>query len=199
MKLRIIFSFLGILCLVHVFAQSAFAHVVVKPSEVAVGSRQTFTVAVPVEKEISTVAVRLVVPADLSSVMPNVKQGWKISTKKLDGGTMEILWSGGVIPTGQRDEFAFSAKVPAKETDIIWKAYQTYQDGSVVSWDKSEAEFDESDKSIGPFSTTSVIDDLTPKPTAADAANDRVNLLSIAALAMSAFAISMQLFSRKTA
>ena len=145
---------------------SAFAHVTVKPDSVGIGSRQAFSMGVPNEKNNPTVKLRLVVPEGLESVTPNVKPGWTINVKKTGEGdavsVTEIEWSGGSIPEGQRDDFVFNAKAPSSETKLLWKAYQTYQDGSEVSWDQesvsdSHAE-ENSDK--GPASVTKVIDDL---------------------------------------
>ncbi len=82
--------------LIVLLAQPVFAHVTVKPSEVTVASYQTFTVGVPVEKDIPTVSVKVLLPAGLESVTPYVKNGWKISAT----GT-EIVWTGGSIPAGQ--------------------------------------------------------------------------------------------------
>jgi uncharacterized protein YcnI len=150
-------------------ATSASAHVVVKPSEVNVATFQSFSIGVPVEKDMPTVGVRLVLPQGLSYVTPNVKSGWKIAIKKDGESVTEINWTGGSIPTGQRDDFTFSAKVPATETSLQWKAYQTYQDGTVISWDadpsaqsKNADGKDDFSKS-GPFSTTQVINDLKPE------------------------------------
>ena len=67
-----------------IFPMSVSAHVTVSPSEVVPGSRVNFIVSVPVEKDISTIGIRLVIPAELESVMPNVKPGWKIEIKKID-------------------------------------------------------------------------------------------------------------------
>ncbi len=149
------------------------AHVVVKPSEVGIGAFQTFSIGVPVEKDIPTIGIKLLIPEGLDYVSPNVKSGWKINTKKSGTGetskVTEIDWTGGVIPSGQRDDFVFSAKVPSTATSLVWKAYQTYQDGTVVSWDISSSEQPKkSDGSpdfskSGPFSETKIIDDLSTK------------------------------------
>ena len=160
----------------------ALAHVTVKPGEVGIATYQTFTVSVPVEKDMPTTGVRLMIPEGLSSVMPNAKAGWKIDLKYLatdakgmdgkDGErtrkqVTEIAWTGGVIPAGQRDDFVFSAKVPSAESTLHWKAYQQYQDGSVVAWERDPKEpaaknsAGRSDFSrFGPFSQTRVVDDL---------------------------------------
>lgn len=146
------------------------AHVTVKPTEVPVGAWQTFNVSVPVEKDMATIAVRLVIPEGVESVMPNVKPGWNIQTTKEGEGedavVKEITWTDGNVPAGMRDDFYFSAHMPATEGTLEWKAYQTYADGSVVSWDLNEAEqpktidgeVDFSSK--GPYSETKVINDL---------------------------------------
>lgn len=147
------------------------AHVVVKPASVNVSEFTTFAIGVPVEREQSTVGIRLVVPEGLVYVTPNVKQGWVVTTKKEGEGeashVVEISWANGEIPQGQRDEFVFSAKVPSTESELHWKAYQTYKDGSVVSWDlnpKDPQPKDSTGKSDfsknGPYSITKVVNDL---------------------------------------
>jgi uncharacterized protein YcnI len=150
-------------------AQSAFAHVGVKPNKAGIGAYQVFTVGVPSEKDSATTMVRLVIPEGLESVSPNVKTGWNIELKKDADKVTEIVWRGGSIPAHFRDEFLFSAKVPAQETALNWKAYQTYKNGETVSWDlgpnqeqpktaEGKSDFSKS----GPYSTTEVVDDLKP-------------------------------------
>jgi hypothetical protein len=49
--------------------------------------------------------------------------------------TSEIDWSGGTIPVGQFGEFNVLAQGIPSDTDLlVFKAIQTYSDGSVVSW-----------------------------------------------------------------
>ncbi len=158
----------ALLALVLVFPFFASAHVTVKPAEVGVGAWQTFNVSVPVEKDLPTTGIRLVIPAGLEAVTPNVKLGWSVNTMKSGEGAeamvTEISWVGGAIPSGMRDDFFFSAHVPAAEGTLIWKAYQTYADGSVVSWDvvgaHEENDDEESEETSGPASETSIINDL---------------------------------------
>jgi len=177
------------------------AHVVVKPSEVGVGKFQTFTVGVPVEKESATIGLRLVLPAGLNHVSPNLKPGWNIEIKKSGEGEKtkvnEIVWRGGVIPTGFRDEFIFSAQVPAKTTTINWKAYQTYTDGSVVAWDQDlkTNEANEDFSQSGPYSQTKIIDDLNQQRLANQEKSKLNNffLLTIVALIISALNLALQL------
>jgi len=148
---------------------SAYAHVTVKPAEVLSGEYQTFTTSVPNEKDVAVTAIKLVIPTDITLVTPTVKQGWKIDTKKTSETVTEINWSGGTIDAGLRDEFTFSAKVPANKGEIVWKAYQSYQDGSIVAWDQKPAgdhSHATEDETKGPYSVTTVSDeDVTEKET----------------------------------
>lgn len=163
-------------------ANITLAHVSVKPAQVGVGAFQTFTISVPTEQDVPTVGLRLVLPEGLEHVSPTVKPGWNIN---LVSGTStvetsepghtseevvkEIIWTGGSIPAHFRDEFTFSAKVPASETSLLWKAYQTYRGGAVVAWElapneqqpkKADGASDFSSK--GPASVTKIVNDLQP-------------------------------------
>lgn len=151
-------------------ASPALAHVVVKPERVGVAAFQTFTVGVPNEKEIPTIAVRLVIPGGLNHVSPNVKPGWNIAMKNTgegeDAKVTEITWTGGSIPQGQRDEFQFSAQVPAKETTLQWKAYQTYEGGEIVAWDQNPS--GGHGDGNNPYSETEIVNDLKDSATSTD-------------------------------
>lgn len=144
----------------------AFAHVIVHPNQVGVAAFQEFTMSVPTEKDNPTVAVKLLIPDGLNMVTPNVKAGWTITVKKQGDGedakVTEIDWTGGSIPADQRDDFIFQAQVPAKETTLNWKAYQTYSDGTVVAWDHDPklSKGPDDDSAPPPYSTTKVVNDL---------------------------------------
>lgn len=174
-------------------ATQVFAHAVVKPAEVGVGKYQTFTLGVPNEKTSPTNSIRLLVPDGLKSVTPNVKPGWKVEVKKQATGkkvtsddgvetdelkAVEIVWTGGNIPAGQRDDFIFSAQAPAEKTTLAWKVYQGAENGGVVSWDKDPEVVAAENKAMaeqmkkdpgmdmshiqnGPYSQTKVTDDIT--------------------------------------
>lgn len=143
---------------------TALAHVTVKPAEVETGSYQVFTVSVPNEREQSTVEVRVDIPSGVTNVTPTAKQGWSIDIVQDDDSavatTTSITWKDGEIRDGFRDEFTFSARTPDEAGDLEWKAYQTYADGVVVSWDEAESEGAHSDEATsGPFSVTAVTSD----------------------------------------
>lgn len=139
----------------------ASAHVVVKPAEAATASFQTFTIGVPNEKDIPTTSIKVLIPEGVKHVTPTQKAGWKISVQTSgpsdDAAVTSITWSNGTVAKGMRDDFTFSGQVPAEATELQWKAYQTYSDGTVVSWDQSSEGGHGSDKTAGPFSVTKVV------------------------------------------
>lgn len=174
----------GVSALIFSFAGVASAHVVVKPGEAVTGAFMTFTVGVPVEKDIATTSVKLDIPTGLGHVMPTLKPGWTIQTEKEGRGeeavVTSITWSGHEIGAGFRDDFTFSAKTPDKPTELQWKAYQTYADGSVVEWNLAEdnqptkADGSPDFSKSGPFSVTKVTSE-TAAEAAAKHANDNAN------------------------
>jgi len=200
--IRVIFISLGLFFLL---TTPAVAHVVVKPSETGLAVLQTFTVSVPVEKEVPTIEVRLLIPEGLTHVIPNVKQGWNIEMKRegenADGRVTEIIWNGGIIPVGQRDEFVFSAQTPANPTQLAWKAYQTYADGTIISWDQAPDSTTNDEHASSPYSETLVYDDLKSdenekSKSSTEAHNPLPLIFSTGALIFSAAAFGLQIKRR---
>jgi uncharacterized protein YcnI len=139
----------------------ASAHVVVRPGEAVTAGFQAFTMGVPNERDTDTTELKLTMPAGLKYVSPTQKPGWQIDVEKdgtgEDAVVKSITWSGGSVGVGFRDDFTFSAQVPAKATELQWKAYQTYADGTVVSWDQPASATKEEGGTSGPFSVTKVV------------------------------------------
>ena len=193
--------------LVLISIKQASAHVVVRPKEVSVGAFQTFTVGDPNEMDVPTIGVRLLIPEGLKHVSPNVKPGWKIDIVKEgeveNERVVEIIWSGGTIPHGQRDDFMFSAQVPSQEVTLEWKAYQTYQGGVVVAWDLAEDEQPTKEdgspdfSSSGPFSETVVINDLVEEVEEASKADSKVDFGLVNGLALGVAGVSLGLHFMK--
>ena len=159
----------------------ASAHVLVSPKQVNVATDQTFTVSVPNERDVAVTKVKLALPKGLGEVTPTVHPGWTI-TKTGDS----IVWSGGTVPAGQRDDFSFNSQAPASAGEIDWKAYQTYADGYMVSWDQKPSGSDDSNGTKGPYSVTNVINDFKPA--------DTTSMLSDRTIAYSALVISIAAF-----
>lgn len=146
------------LVLVLIFPLISSAHVVVTPAEAPAASYKTFNMSVPSERQSATISMRLLVPAGLTSVRPSVKPGWNVNVKKEMQGTItvvtEIVWTGGSIPAEMRDDFTFSAKTP-ESGPLVWKAYQTYADGKLVTWDAAPVAGGHNHESVeGPYSQT---------------------------------------------
>lgn len=174
----------------------ASAHVVVTPATANVGDYVTFNISVPNEKSSDVTALRLDVPAGLGEVTPTVKAGWTITTTKNGGNITSISWAGGTIPVGLRDDFTFRAQAPAKATELDWKAYQTYADGTVVHWDQKPAGSDDSTGDAGPYSVTKVSNDLT-QAVAATSGSSGNTLALVVSLAALVIAVGGVLFRKK--
>lgn len=174
--------------------QVASAHVVVNPADVLTSSFQTFTISVPNEKEVPVTSLKLIIPEGLQSVTPTAKPSWTIAADKQgtgeDAKVKSITWAEGSLPAEFRDDFTFSAKTPDDATNLQWKVYQTYQDGSVTAWDKAPAadgkEVESADS--GPLSVTKVASSLTDNTAASSGDNQGNNLAS--SLAGSALVVS---------
>ena len=133
---RLSFVVGGILSVGAMLAVSApaWAHVVVSPEVVTAGDYETLTVSVPTEKEIPTTKIPVVVPEGflLSGVQPVA--GWE-HTFEEDGGVVRaVTFSGGEIRPQEFQQFLLQAQAPDKPGEYPWKAFQTYEDGSVVEW-----------------------------------------------------------------
>lgn len=141
------------------FNNAASAHVTVSPKQVLTAERVTFAVSVPNEHDTPVVAVRLIIPDGLGSVRPHAKTGWDVEVVKVGEGentsATEIKWvsSGGMVPVNLKDDFLFGAKTPENSTDLKWKAYETYADGTVVAWEQEPSE----ESGNKPYSVTQVV------------------------------------------
>jgi uncharacterized protein YcnI len=128
-----VLTVLALLC----FSGAAYAHVNVFPKEAVRGSYEKFTVRVPSEGGKTTAEVRVRFPdsVDISRVEP--KPGWSYEWEQDENGRFTgIVWKatdGGLGPT-EFAEFNLSGKISDDAQELVWKAYQTYDDGSVVEW-----------------------------------------------------------------
>jgi uncharacterized protein YcnI len=115
-------------------AAPAWAHVVVSPEEVTASDYETLTVSVPTEKDIPTTKIRVEVPEGflLSGVQP--VPGWEHTFEEKGGVVTAVTFSGGEIRPREFQQFLVQAQAPDKPGEYPWKAFQTYEDGSVVEW-----------------------------------------------------------------
>ncbi|WP_028401505.1 YcnI family protein [Ectobacillus panaciterrae] len=119
----------------------ASAHVVVKPSTSTTQEEETYTMKVPVEKDVPTTKVTVKMPSGVEFQAYEPISGWTVSTEKSsDGKVTAVTWTAsgeGILP-GQFQQFTFVAANPDKAGTIAWNAYQYYKDGSIVEWTGDE-------------------------------------------------------------
>lgn len=131
----------------------AFAHATVRTeaglSESVAGKSETYRLNVPVEKDMATTEIRLVIPAGVTVSRFQVSPGFTRSVVKNDAGLVtEVIWRGRVAPM-EYARFFFQATNPKDAGELVWKIYQKYADGTVVAWD-------DTDPAKGPASHTTV-------------------------------------------
>lgn len=115
-------------------AAPASAHIQVRPALAAPGDPVLFQVIVPNEKDAHTTEVTLQIPKDVLPFSFEASEGWE-RTNKLgaDGSIETVTWKGELAEDGFAS-FSFLASTPEQEGDIVWKALQTYDDGSTARW-----------------------------------------------------------------
>ena len=143
---------LGLIAFIVLDASVAAAHVTVSPSSLSQGtSDAVLTFRVPNESPTaSVVGLKIQFPLSHPIVLlnPEAGSGWNVTVHKAklpkpittDDGTFtsttsEIDWTGGSIPMGQFGEFNVLAQgIPTGTSELVFKAIQSYSDGTVVSW-----------------------------------------------------------------
>lgn len=141
-KLRLLTAWISVCLASAALAASVHAHVTVYPKEAAAGSFEKFTVRVPSEsQEAPTVEVKLEIPDGVSVSRTKPVPGWVSELEADDEGRIvSIVWkaeNGGLSPS-EFMEFDLLGRVADDADRLVWKAYQTYGDGSVVAWTGGE-------------------------------------------------------------
>jgi periplasmic copper chaperone A len=133
------------------FAGPALAHITVSPASVPAGSTQVLTFHVPNEEsKADTVKLDIQIPTDhpIAQFLVQPVPGWTFTVKTVtlakplvtDDGSFsqavsEVIWTGGKILPGQFQSFTISADpMPTGESQVVFKAIQTYSNGDVVRW-----------------------------------------------------------------
>lgn len=120
------------------FSTGASAHVTVKPTTSTPNTWETYTVTVPVEKDVATTKVTVEIPNGVQFELTRSMPEWntKISKDETSQQVSTITWEAkkdGIQP-GEFEKFEFIAKNPDKASTIAWNAIQYYSDGTTVSW-----------------------------------------------------------------
>lgn len=119
------------------FAAVASAHVSVLPKESTTGAWETYTMKVPVEKDVNTNKVVLKMPKGVEFQQYEPIPGWKTTVDEA-AGTVTWEAQGDGIAAGQFQRFTFVAKNPEQPGEAAWDAFQYYTDGSIVEWTGDE-------------------------------------------------------------
>ena len=157
MRKRIVLTSAMVGAIVCALAAPAAAHITVDPSSAPQGSTQKLTFVVPNEEPTAKVTeIQIAFPTPpqtpISSVSVEAKPGWtvKVTSQKLakpiktdDGSVSEIVssvdWKAktaadGILPE-QFGEFVVNADgLPENEDEVVFKAIQTYSNGTVERW-----------------------------------------------------------------
>lgn len=119
------------------FGGAASAHVTVQPKQVPANSYQVFTLRVPTEKEAATTAIKVEIPdgVDVSRFEPKPDWTYELD-KNADGKITVVTWktSGSGLSSTEFGQFDFQGKVAEDAKELVWRAHQTYADGTVVDW-----------------------------------------------------------------
>jgi len=120
------------------FASAASAHVTVRPNEVKQGAYEVFTVRVPSETEgTETISVKVAIPDGVSVTRFEPKPGWTYELERnAEDVVTAVTWQaeGAGLSITEFTEFRMSGRVADDAEELVWKAYQTYADGSVAEW-----------------------------------------------------------------
>jgi len=123
------------------FAGAAAAHVTVSPDTAEPGGDAVIVFRVPAESgTASTVKLEVAVPTDkpIDSVAVQPIPGWTVATQSTGGHVSKLTWTANTpdagIRPGQFMEFPVALESLPDTDKIVFKALQTYSDGSVVRW-----------------------------------------------------------------
>jgi uncharacterized protein YcnI len=115
-------------------AAPASAHIQVRPTAAAPGDPVRFELIVPNEKDAKTVRVTLQVPRDVLPFSFEEPAGWTRTNKTASDGSIQTVTYKGKLAEDGFAQFSFLASTPEQEGDLVWKALQSYDDGSTVRW-----------------------------------------------------------------
>ncbi|HWJ77598.1 MAG TPA: DUF1775 domain-containing protein [Niallia sp.] len=205
-------SFLVAFAVIFLVAFPASAHVTVNPSSSTTESWEAYSVKVPVEKDLHTTKVTLKIPSNIEYKMYEAVEGWKVTTSTDDNENVtSVTWEAetkenGIKP-GEYRIFTFTAQNPAEAGEIIWDAFQYYEDGSIVEWTgESDSELphsvttiEKSDASVDSHGT-SVKNESTKANDSDSQSNEESGLhttLSIIAIILSLIAIALTFIRKK--
>jgi uncharacterized protein YcnI len=112
---------------------AAGAHVSITPRASAHGATEKYTVRIPSEGKVATVAAEMEVPEGVIIEVLQSPAGWKHDVKRADDRIVAVTWHVNV-PPGEFIDVAFVARNPRQGTRIVWTLRQRFADGTVTDW-----------------------------------------------------------------
>ena len=111
----------------------AYAHVSITPRQSTQGATERYTVRIPTEGKVATVAAELEAPEGVIIETMQAPNGWKHEIRRKDDRIVAVTWQADVKP-GEFIEVGFVARNPRQGNRIVWILRQRFADGTVTDW-----------------------------------------------------------------
>ena len=109
------------------------AHVSITPRASTHGATEKYTVRIPSEGKVATLAAEMEVPEGVIIEVLQSPMGWKHEVKRAQDRIVAVTWNVNV-PPGEFIDVAFVARNPRQGTRILWTLRQRFADGTVTDW-----------------------------------------------------------------
>jgi len=131
-------------------ATTGSAHISVSPEQAVLRESTEFTITVPAEGGLTTNAVRVFFPSQVSVYAVADAPGWTTRVlKKPDGRLRGAEWTGGLIPPNQYATFTVLG-TPFEEGTSVWRSEQGLTTGKTKKWTGAPETGDEAAPETGP-------------------------------------------------
>jgi uncharacterized protein YcnI len=124
-----------VLALVVLSASAAHGHITIAPTQSMAGATEKYTLRVPTEGKVATVAAEIDIPEGVIVEVVAMPNGWKHELKRQGDRIAGIVWTLN-IPPGEFVEFSFVARNPRDKAEVVWQLRQRFADGTVSDWTK---------------------------------------------------------------
>jgi uncharacterized protein YcnI len=112
---------------------AALAHVSIQPRQSTQGATERYTVRIPSEGKVATVAAEMDVPEGVIIETLQAPAGWTHEVTRKDDRVAAVVWRTDVKP-GEFIEVGFVARNPRDKARIVWVLRQRFADGTVTDW-----------------------------------------------------------------
>jgi uncharacterized protein YcnI len=116
----------------------SYAHVSITPRQSTQGATERYTVRIPTEGKVATVAAELEAPEGVIIETLQAPAGWKHEIRRKDDRIVAVTWQADVKP-GEFIEVGFVARNPRQGNRIVWILRQRFADGTVTDWTNGPA------------------------------------------------------------